>query len=107
MSLAVSPPLRRRSRRGHTRSRAWLQWQQSTVSQRVLTENARQEGYAALRVPPPLQPSFLDVARAFRLYETLFHKPQRALSSKQLASLRAWADATAALITVLQEAVDD
>ena len=69
-------PCRRRSQPGDR----WRQWQDSTVSQRLLSARDRQYGYTVVWIPPPLREAFLDVAQAFRLYDALIHKPQRVLS---------------------------
>ena len=76
-------PCRRRSQPGDR----WRQWQDSTVSQRLLSARDRQYGYTVVWIPPPLREAFLDVAQAFRLYDALIHKPQRVLSADQLAEL--------------------
>ncbi len=89
----ASTPVRRR----------WLQWQQSRVAQRLLTATARQQGYSVLYVPAPLREAFLDVAHVFRLYDRLFQKPRRTLSSAQRTHLAAWALATQALIAAFTE----
>ena len=98
-------PIPRRPR--HRPSRRWLQWQGSTVSQRLLSEQDRQYGYTVLWVPPSLREPFMDVAEVLRLYDALIQKPQRVETSPQLASLRAWGEATQALIAALQEDAHD
>ena len=97
-------------RKTRQRSRArdrWDAWQAKPVSKRLLPLSARQEGYSVLRVPPALRPTFLDVAHVCLLYDALLQQPKRVVSPDQLACLRAWAEATQALIAALQETPHD
>ena len=102
LATAVSP-----RRRRHPASPRWERWQQTPTSERLLSLQARQDGYTVLRPSVPLRETFLDIAKVFTLYERRIQTPQVTPSRALLELFRVWAEDTHALIVALDGTAHD
>lgn len=88
-----------------TRLTRWEHWQGSPVSKKLLSQDARSQGYAVLWVMPKCRMMFLSLAYLVALYGYLRHR-HRPLAPALHHQVEQWLAQTEDLITHLEEALD-
>src|SRR5215468_2577469 len=84
----------------------WQHWQETPISQRLLSEKARHNGYTVVQVHPPSRPAFLDVVALLTLYSELVRKYPSRLTSTEVYAMEAWQQGTRQLLEMLRKARD-
>jgi hypothetical protein len=85
-----------------TRLLEWEQWQGSRVSHKLLSQEARSQGYTVLNVLPKCREVFLSLAYLLSLYGRVAHR-QPPLTPEVETRLAAWRQETETLIAYLEE----